>query len=299
MKSRTGHPRGGFGLGEQKIAYLFILPPLILFLIFMVIPTVMALYLSLTNYDVIQAPKFVGVRNFVNIVHDPYFFVALRNTFYYVLVYVPLGLLTALGAALLLNKRKFGTKLFRTCFYLPVLSSSIATATIWLWLLNPQYGLINTMLSWFGINGPAWLASSDWAMIAIIIMSVWAGFGGNMMIYLAGLQGVPDYLYEAAKLDGANTFQMFWYVTMPALGSTTFLVSTMLCIGAFQMFDQAYLLTQGGPGNATVTLVYYIYNTGFGSLNMGYASALSVVLFVLIFIFSLLNMKVNSNSVEY
>lgn len=299
MNSKTGRPRSRLGLGEQKIAYLFILPPLVLFLIFMVIPTVMALYLSLTNYNVIQAPKFVGIRNFVNIVHDPYFFVALRNTFYYVVIYVPLGLLTALGAALLLNKRKFGIKLFRTCFYLPVLSSSIATATIWLWLLNPQYGLINTMLSWFGINGPAWLASSDWAMIAIIIMSVWAGFGGNMMIYLAGLQGVPDYLYEAAKLDGASAFKMFWYVTMPALGSTTFLVSTMLCIGAFQMFDQAYLLTQGGPGNATVTLVYYIYNTGFGSLNMGYASALSVVLFVLIFIFSLLNMKVNSNSVEY
>ena len=288
-----------FGRNQQRIAYLFIFPPLILFAVFMVIPTVMAFYLSLTNYNVIQAPRFIGIRNFANILQDPYFWVALRNTFYYAVCYVPLVLVASLGSAILLNRRKFGTKLFRTCFYLPVLSSSIATATIWLWLLNPQYGLINTMLSWFGVNGPAWLADSDWAMFAIIIMSVWAGFGGNMMIYLAGLQGIPDYLYEAATLDGATKIQMFRYITVPALTSTTFLVSTMLCIGAFQMFDQAYLLTQGGPGNATVTVVYYIYNTGFGSLNMGYASALSVVLFAIILVFSLLNMKANKNEVEY
>ena len=265
----------------------------------MVIPTLMAFYLSLTNYNVIQIPKFIGFKNFANIFQDPYFMVALRNTFFYAICYVPLGLIVSLGSAILLNRKKPGTKLFRTCFYLPVLSSSIATATIWLWLFNPQYGLINRMLSWFGISGPAWLADSDWAMMAIIIMSVWAGFGGNMMIYLAGLQGIPDYLYEAATLDGATRFQMFRYITIPALTSTTFLVSTMLCIGAFQMFDQAYLLTQGGPGNATVTVVYYIYNTAFGSLNMGYASALSVILFAIILIFSLLNMKVNQNGIEY
>ena len=298
MRTETDRKKR-FGLEQQKIAYLFIFPPLILFAIFMVIPTLMAFYLSLTNYNVIQIPKFIGFKNFANIFQDPYFMVALRNTFFYAICYVPLGLIVSLGSAILLNRKKPGTKLFRTCFYLPVLSSSIATATIWLWLFNPQYGLINRMLSWFGISGPAWLADSDWAMMAIIIMSVWAGFGGNMMIYLAGLQGIPDYLYEAATLDGATRFQMFRYITIPALTSTTFLVSTMLCIGAFQMFDQAYLLTQGGPGNATVTVVYYIYNTAFGSLNMGYASALSVILFAIILIFSLLNMKVNQNGIEY
>lgn len=164
----------------------------------------------------------------------------------------------------------------------------------WYWLLNPQYGLLNQLLSLIGINGPAWLYSSNWAMTAIVIMSVWMSFGGNMMIFLAGLQGINPALYEAADIEGANAWQKFKSITWPQLSKTTFLVSTQLIIGAFQVFDQAYMLTKGGPGNSTITLVYYIYNKGFGGLEMGYASALSFILFMIIFIFSLVNMRLTN-----
>ncbi len=283
---------------QQAMAYLFIALPIVLFAIFVVIPAGMALYMSFTNYDIIQTPKWIGIQNYKKIFQDEFFYICLKNTFRYTILYVPLGLCTAIGTALLLNRKKWGIKLFRICFYLPVLSSAVASATIWLWLLNPQQGLINAMLGWFGINGPAWLVDTKYAMIAIIIMSVWAGFGGNMMIFLAGLQGIPEHLYESAKIDGANKLQLFWHITIPGLRSTTFFISTMLFIGAFQMFDQAFVLTQGGPGNVTMTLVYYIYNSGFGNLKMGYASALSFVLFLIIFIVSMLNMKFNKSSIE-
>lgn len=291
--------KSGFQKHQQNMAYVFILLPMTLFLIFIVIPSVMSLYLSFTNYNVIQTPKFVGIKNYSTLLKDQFFWLSLKNTFYYTALYVPLGIMTALSAALLLNRKKFGIGLFRVSFYLPVLSSAVATATIWIWLLNPQYGIINTVLGWFGINGPAWLADTTWAMISIVVMSVWASFGSNMMIFLAGLQGIPDYLYESAKLDGANRWQLFWYITLPSLRSTTFFITTMLFIGAFQMFDQAFVMTQGGPGNTTLTLVYYIYNNGFGSLRMGYASALSFVLFLIILTISLINMKFNSENVQF
>lgn len=287
-----------FGRQEQNMAYIFILLPMVLFTIFVVIPSVMALFLSFSDYNIIQKPKFIGIKNYERLFKDPFFIISLKNTIYYTAIFVPLGLISSLMAAILLNRKRLGVSLFRVCFYLPVLSSSIASATIWLWLLNPQYGIVNTLLSWVNINGPAWLSDIPWAMFAIIIMSVWAGFGFNMMIFLAGLQGIPDYLYESAKLDGANKFQLFWNITVPSLRATTFFVTTMLFIGSFQMFDQAFVLTQGGPGNSTMTLVYYIYNMGFGSLKMGYASALSFVLFIVILIVSLINMKFNSDTVE-
>ncbi|MDI3310428.1 MAG: sugar ABC transporter permease [Thermoanaerobacterium sp.] len=284
---------------QQNMAYVFIFLPMILFLIFVVIPSLMSLYLSFTDYNVIQTPKLIGIKNYITLLKDQFFWISLKNTFYYTALYVPLGIITALFSALLLNRKKIGIGIFRVSFYLPVLSSAVATATIWIWLLNPQYGIINTVLGWFGINGPAWLADTRWAMISIVVMSVWASFGSNMMIFLAGLQGIPDYLYESAKLDGANRWQLFWYITLPSLRSTTFFVTTMLFINAFQMFDQAFVMTQGGPGNTTLTLVYYIYNNGFGSLRMGYASALSFVLFLIILTVSLINMRFNSENVQF
>ena len=223
-----------------------------------------------------------------------FFWTAIRNTVFYTLLFVPLGLIVALGAALLLNRNVRIAKLFRTLFYVPVVSSTVATATIWYWVLNPQKGLLNAALGWFGIQGPAWLYDSHWAMIAIVIMNVWAGFGTNMIIFLGGLQGVPNNLREAARLDGANAFQVFWHVVLPSIRPTLFLVTTQLIISAFQVFDQAYILTKGGPGNSTVTVVYYIYDRGFGALRMGYASALSFVLFAIIFVFSLINMRITN-----
>lgn len=275
-------------------AWLFLLVPGVLFVVFMALPIVMALVLSFTDYAIVGDFEWLGLENYFQIAVDPFFWIALRNTAYYTLLYVPAGLIVALGTALLLNRRHRAVRLFRTLFYIPVVASTVATATIWFWMLNPQNGLLNVALSWFGIDGPAWLYESQWAMIAIVMMSVWAGFGANMIIFLGGLQGVPGELYEAARLDGANAWQQFRFVTLPSLTRTTFLVSTLLIIGAFQVFDQAYVLTKGGPGNSTVTMVYYIYNKGFGALEMGYASALSFVLFLIILVFSLLNAKLNN-----
>ncbi|WP_099221039.1 carbohydrate ABC transporter permease [Listeria costaricensis] len=278
---------------QQRMAYLFIAIPVLLLLVFLILPIGMALVVSFTDYDVVNAPNFLGFDNYVKMFQDQYFLIALRNTVVYVLLYVPLGLIVSLGTASLINMNKKGAAMFRTFFYVPVLCSTVATATIWYWLLNPQYGLINIVLGWFGINGPAWLYDSHWAMIAIVLMSVWMTFGTNMMIFIAGLQGIPQNLYEAARMEGANKWKTFRYVTWPSLSKTTFLVTTMLIINAFQVFDQAYILTKGGPGNSTMTLVYYIYNEGFGGLEMGYASAMSFVLFLIILVFAIINTRLN------
>lgn len=296
-QTNKGKKRRGIN-EQQNIAYLFILVPVSLLLIFGIFPILMGLYFSFTDYNIIEPANWIGFANFQKIFQDEFFFVSLRNTLVYTFLYVPLGLIVALGTAILLNKKVKVTNLFRTFFYLPVLCSTVATATIWYWLLNPQYGLLNQLLRLIGIDGPAWLYSSNWAMTAIVIMSVWMTFGGNMMIFLAGLQGINPALYEAADIEGASSWQKFRHITWPQLSKTTFLVTTQLIIGAFQVFDQAYMLTKGGPGNSTITLVYYIYNKGFGGLEMGYASALSFILFLIIFVFSLANMKLTNKEIN-
>ena len=277
---------------QQTIsAWIFLAVPVVLFVIFLLLPVVMAIGLSLTDYAVIGDFEWVGLDNYARIAGDPIFWVAVRNTALYTVLYVPAGLLVALGTALLLNRSTRTARVFRTLFYIPVVSSTVATAAIWFWLLNPQYGLLNAALGWFGIDGPAWLYESRWAMIAIVMMSVWAGFGANMIIYLGALQGVPGELVDAARVDGAGAFRVFWHVTRPSISRATFLILTLLLIAAFQVFDQAYVLTKGGPGNSTLTLVYYIYDRGFGRLEMGYASALSFVLFLVILVFSVANAR--------
>lgn len=271
--------------------WIFLAVPILLFLAFLLLPVAMATVLSLTNYSVIGELEWVGLDNYTRMLGDPIFWIALRNTAFYTALYVPAGLVVALGTALLLNRSTRVARVFRSLFYIPVVSSTVATAAIWFWLLNPQYGLLNAALGWFGIDGPAWLYDSQWAMIAIVMMSVWAGFGANMVIYLASLQGVPPELVEAARLDGAGAWRVFRHVTLPSISRTTFLIVTLLLIGAFQVFDQAYVLTKGGPGNSTLTLVYYVYDRGFGRLEMGYASAMSFVLFLIILVFSIANAR--------
>ena len=282
------------GARQQAVnGWLFIAVPVVLFIVFLLVPIVAASVMSLSDYSIIGETTWLGLENYRRMFADPFFWIAMRNTVLYTVMFVPLGLVTALGAALLLNRQARTVRLFRTFFYIPVVSSTVATATIWYWLLNPQHGLFNVVLGWFGIDGPAWLYDSRWAMFAIVLMSVWAGFGANMLIFLGGLQGVQQELVDAARVDGANTWQRFRHITVPALSKTTFLVSTLLVIAAFQVFDQAYVLTKGGPGNSTLTIVYYIYNKGFDRLEMGYASAMSLVLFVIILLVSLVNARLS------
>ena len=278
---------------QDRMGRLFVAPPVILFLLFTLLPMIMAIGLSFTKYDVINPPRLVGLANFRKMIKDEFVWIALKNTCGYTLMYVPAGLLLSLGAAMFLNADQKMVGLFRTLFYLPVLSSTVATATLWFWILNPQLGLLNGILELFGISGKAWLYDSKLAMFSIVLMSLWAGFGGNMMIFLAGLKGIPPIYYEAAKIEGASKWQMFTKITMPSITKTTFLVSTMLIIGTFQVFDQAFVLTKGGPGNATITIVYYIYINGFKNPDMGYASSISLVLFAIILVMTVINSKIN------
>lgn len=294
MKKRKMKLREEKVIGKQdRMGRLFVAPPVLLFLVFTLLPMIMAIGLSFTKYDVINPPRFVGIANFEKMLRDEFFWIALKNTCVYTLMYVPAGLLLSLGAAMFLNADQKMVGLFRTLFYLPVLSSTVATATLWFWILNPQLGLLNGVLELFGISGKAWLYDSKLAMLSIVLMSLWAGFGGNMMIFLAGLKGIPQIYYEAAQIEGANRWQMFTRITLPSITKTTFLVSTMLIIGTFQVFDQAFVLTKGGPGNATITIVYYIYNNGFKNLDMGYASSISLILFVIILAMTVINSKIN------
>jgi multiple sugar transport system permease protein len=283
------------GRHEARTAYVFITPTMLLFTVFTVIPVVMALYLSFTDYDVLNRMNWVGFANYERLIHDDLLWRTFRNVLYYAVLFIPLNIAISLAIALLLNRAGLGVKLFRTAAYLPTLTSAVAAATVWLWLLHPEYGLVNALLGYLGITGPAWLAQTNTAMPSIVMVTLWQSVGANMVIYLAGLQGVPEYMYEAARLEGANRFQSFRYITWPQLKPTTFLVSTMSIIGALQLFDQAFVLTQGGPANATKTPVYLIYQQGFNQLQMGYASAQAFVLALSILIFSILNMRISKS----
>lgn len=286
--------RSQLGRYQAMMAYVFISPAMILFLIFVLLPMVIALVLSFSNYDVLSPIQWVGLDNYERLTRDNLFFVSLRNVFSYVVLYVPFMIILSLTLAVALNRKRPGMKFFRTLFYIPVISSPVAAATVWIWLLQKDSGLVNQLLAMVGITGPAWLSNVDTVMLAVVLVTLWQGLGSNMIIYLAGLQGIPEHLYEAAKLDGAGTWQQFRYITWPSLRTTTFFVSTMSLIGAFQLFDQAYILGTGpGPGNAVRTPVYHIYTTGFEKLRMGYASSQAFVLFMVIMVISLINIRVN------
>ncbi|KKC47111.1 MULTISPECIES: carbohydrate ABC transporter permease [Paenibacillus] len=286
---------GNLNKHQARTAYLFITPTMLLFFAFTIIPVAMALYLSFTNYDVVSRMDFVKLDNYKRLLKDDLFWTTFKNVAFYSVIFVPLNIILSLLLALLLNFKRFGVKLFRTMNYLPTLTSAVAAATVWIWLLHPEFGLVNNLLGYIGVTGPAWLSQTETAMLSIIMVTLWQAVGSNMVIYIAGLQGVPDYLYESAKLDGANAIQRFRYITWPQLRPTTFLVSTMSIIGALQLFDQAFVLTQGGPGNVTKTPVYLIYQQGFNQLQMGYASAQAFVLALAILIFSFINMRVTKS----
>ena len=278
------------------MGYLFVAPAVLFFLAFTAIPVVIAISISLTNYDVFSQLKFVGLDNYLRAFDDPIFRKALLNILYFSLMYIPLVMVGSFLIAALVNRPTASAKAFRTVYYAPGLTSAVASATVWLWLLNPTYGLVNTLLAAFGIQGPMWLNHSDTAMISVVIICAWGALGGNMIIYLAAMQNIPPSLYEYARLEGARWHTVAGRITLPLVAPTSFFVLTMTLIGAFQLFDQAYVLTKGGPANATMTPVYLIYGNAFTELQMGYASAQSVLLFAIILTISLVTQKVNKNS---
>jgi ABC-type sugar transport system permease subunit len=226
------------------------------------------------------------------LLEDTRFFKALGNTFLFALMTVPVGTVISLLLAVLINQSLRGIYFFRTAYYLPVVTSFVAVSFIWLWIYEPQFGVLNQLLAAVGLPTFAWLRDPNTALLSIAILSVWKNAGYNMIIFLAGLQGVPRYLYEAAEIDGANAVQRFWHITLPMLSPTTFFVFVVYFIGALQMFTQSWILTQGGPLDSTLTVVYLIYQNGFEFLKMGSAAAMSVVLFVFIALVTYINTRI-------
>ncbi|EFL27072.1 ABC transporter, permease [Streptomyces himastatinicus ATCC 53653] len=284
---------------ETLAAWLFLLPSLVPFLIFTAGPVVAAGVISLLDWNLFSPPSFVGLHNFARLGPDPTFWSALVNTVYFTFVTVPLTLLVSLALALLLNQGLKRIAVFRSLLLLPYATISVAVAFVWIWLYIPHGGLINSLLGAFGIDGPAWLVSDTWAMPALVAMSVWKSFGFGMVIFLAGLQAIPQQLYEAARVDGASPWRSFRDVTLPLLSPAMFFVVVTSVISSFQVFDQALVMTNGGPGVHTTTLVMYIYQTGFLNYEQGYAAAQSIVLFAFIAVITGMQFLLQRRLVHY
>ena len=269
-------------------AYLFVAPALALIAVFFLVPAAASFFLSLTDFDLygvadLANVRFIGARNYGALLRDPLFWVALRNTLYFVFVAGPLSVAASLAAALLITSAAVRLAgLFRTLFFLPVVTSLVAVAVVWRYLYHPRFGLLNYALALIGLGPLDWLGDPRLAMPAIILMSVWKNFGFNMVIFMAGLQSIPERLYEAASIDGATTVQQFFRVTMPMLTPTFVFVGVMTLIGNFQLFAEPYVMTQGGPSHSTLSLVLYMYEEGFRWWSLGYAAALAFVLFAII-----------------
>jgi len=290
---RTRHGR------RQLAGWLLISPWFIGFLIFTAGAMLFSLGLTLFDTDLLTETRFVGLDNFSRLARDRLFVKSLTVTATYVVSAVPLQVATALVIALLLNTKKIAAiGVWRTLYYMPSIVSGIAVSLLWMWILNPDFGLLNYLLGLVGIRGPRWVYSEQWAIPSFVMMGVW-GAGSNMLLYLAGLQGIPTPLYEAASIDGANGWQRFWRITMPMLSPTVFFNLVMTLIGAFQMFTQAFVITSGGPNNATLTIVLFLYRKAFEQLHFGYASAVAWVLFVIILGFTLLIFRSSATWVYY
>lgn len=282
------------------VAYTFILPNFLGFVIFTMIPVIVSIVLSFMEWDTASPMKFVGLKNFSHLFTDETFKISLMNTLYYTLATVPLTLICSLALAILLNKGLRGLKVFRAMFFMPYITSIVAVAVVWNMLLHPTMGPVNEFLKMIGIsNPPGWTSSTDWALPAVIIVSVWRSMGYYMVIYLAGLQGIPGELYEAATVDGASAWQKFKSITIPMLTPTTFFVSIMLVINSFKIFDLILVMTQGGPGRSTNVLVYDIYNEAFLNMKFGYSSAIAMVLFAFVLIITLIQFKLEEKWVNY
>ncbi len=284
---------------EARWGIFFVTPWVIGFVIFTLGPVVASLGLSFMDYELISAPTWRGLGNYVELLsRDRLFGKSLYNTLYYTLFSVPLGLMAAFMLALLLNVKLPGMNIYRTVFYLPAVTSGVAVSLLWIWLFNPQFGLINHLLRSIGLPGPGWLVDESWSKPAFILMSIW-GVGGTAVIFLAGLQGVPRSLYEAAEIDGANTWQRFRHVTVPMMTPVIFFNMIVGIIGSFQVFTSAYVMTQGGPRESTLFYVLYLFRQGFKLLRMGYAASMAWILFIIIIILTLIQLRLSTRWVYY
>ncbi len=284
---------------EAVAGYVCIMPWLIGFVVFISAPIVASLVISLTKWDIVTPARWVGLENYAHIFgSDADFTQALKVTLTYSAFSLPLQFTLGLGLSLLLNMKLHGMNLYRTMFYIPVVLPTVAVTLLWIWIFDPEFGLINYLLSLLSIQGPRWFYSPHWALPGLVIMGLW-GVGGQAVIYLAGLQNISPHLYEAAQVDGASSWHRFWSVTMPLLTPTLFFQLVMMLIGSFQVFTESYIATNGGPLKATFFYMLYIYGQAFRSLRMGYACALAWILAAIILLVTLLVFKSSPYWVYY
>ena len=288
------HGRPRHRMRTYLTGWSFILPNFIGFGVFTLYPVLSLFYISFTNWDIFGTARWIGFANYQRLINDSQFHTALLNTLYYCAITIPLTLVTSLALALLLNTKLRGVTFFRTAAFLPYITSIVAIAVVWNLLFSPQDGPVNEILRVLGVaHPPGWLTSEGWAMPAVAIISTWRDMGYYMVLFLAGLQAVPRELHEAARVDGAGLFQRFFAVTLPALRPTTFFVIVILTINSLKVFDLILVMTQGGPGTATLVLSQFIYQQGFTEYHFGYASAASVALFLLSIIVTVVQFAVN------
>ncbi|MCR4406646.1 MAG: sugar ABC transporter permease [Anaerolineae bacterium] len=289
---------------ETCTAYLFLLPSFLVFAVFTFLPVIFSLVISLFRWNLPRQPVYIGLDNFKWLFTDPIdapaFHQSVINSFYYALGGIPLNMAISLGLALLLNRRLRGVELFRTMYFLPTITSTVAVSVVWMWIYHPaDYGLLNGLLLRLGLPPQSWLRDPRLAMPALIAMGIWKGMGYNVIIFLAGLQNIPAHLYEAAEIDGAGEFAKFRKITWPLLGPTTFYILVISVINSLKAFAQIHVMTQGGPLGRTTTIVYYLYQQGFETFRMGKASAVAVVLFALLLVLTFIQFKAVGSRVYY
>jgi len=287
-------------LREAVAGYSFILPVFVFISLFVFFPVLQNIRLSFFDWRLLSPVKrFVGTYHYLRLWNDPYFWNAVKVTAYYALTVVPIRLIVSLLLALLVNREIRGRAFFRAAYFIPTVVSTASAAVIWLWMFEPTNGLFNNLLAAVGIDGPGWVRDPSWSMPSIILYSLWNDAGYFMIIFLAGLQNISKQYYEAASIDGARGFGMFRYITWPLLSPTTFLILVMSVIRAWKVFNVIHIMTQGGPVSSTAVIVYYIYSQAFESFNMGYATALSNVFFVIVLLMTLVQFYVSKKTVHY
>jgi multiple sugar transport system permease protein/raffinose/stachyose/melibiose transport system permease protein len=292
-RSRPAFPLVSKGVRVKKpdrVGYVLILPFYVFLLFFILVPILANIVLSFTNYDLLKM-DFVGVKNYTYLFQDDHFLISLKNTFVYAFFTLLLSMSLGLGTALLLKDRVPGIRFYRICFYIPYITSMVAVSMIWLWIYDPLHGILNQVLGAFNIKGRQWLYDAEYALGCIIVMSIWKVIGYNLIVYLAGLQGIPRYLYEAATMDGANYLEKFLKITLPMLRPVTFFLFVTGFINSFKVFEQVMILTAGGPSNSTTTVVHQIYNRAFTEFSMGYAASLSIFLLFIIAVVTFFNYR--------
>lgn len=285
---------------QAILAFIFVSPWVIGFLIFGLYPVIVSFYYSLCQYDVLRIPQYIGLRNYENLLfNDNYFWISIWNTFFYTILRVPLSIIGSLLLAVLVNNAVKGVKFFRTLYFIPSIVTGVVLSVLWLWMLNPEFGLINSFLAYFGIQGPLWLLDTEWSKLSLVLMSLWSIGGGRMLVFLAALQGIPQHLYEAVDIDGGGWWSKFRNVTVPMLSPVIFLWTILEVIFSLQVFVEAYVMTKGGPLNSTLFYNLYLYNRAFEDFDMGYASALAWLLLVITLVITFIQFKLSRKWVHY